>query len=80
MCTHNSARSQMAEGWAKHLFCDQYEIFSGGTVPTSVHPLAVQVMKEVGIDISKQKSKSVQQYINDSFDLVVTLCDSAKES
>ncbi len=79
LCTHNSARSQMAEGLLRALYGDRYEVLSAGTEPTSVHPLAVQVMAEIGIDISNHRSKSVEEFHNLSFDLVVTVCDRAKE-
>ena len=74
LCTHNSARSQMAEGLLRHLFGDKYEVFSAGTNPTSVHPLAIKVMAEIGIDISKQYSKSIDVYSDVDIDLAVTVC------
>jgi arsenate reductase len=80
LCTHNSARSQIAEGWMKSLFPKDYSVFSAGTEPTMVHPIAIQVMKEVDIDISGQTSKSVDQFVGQEFDYVITLCHSAKES
>ncbi|MCX7975323.1 MAG: arsenate reductase ArsC [Candidatus Aminicenantes bacterium] len=79
VCTHNSARSQMAEGFLRFLYGDFYEALSAGTEPTGLHPLAVKVMAEVGIDISQQKSKSVDEFLNQEIDLVITVCDSAKE-
>lgn len=80
LCTGNSCRSQMAEGWMRSLGGDQYEVFSAGTHPTTVNPMAVKVMKEAGIDISSQTSDSIETYINQSFDLVVTVCDRARET
>ncbi len=79
VCTHNSARSQMAEGILRHLYWDRYEVFSAGTKPSSVHPMAIKVMKEVGIDISDHRSKSVYEFLGEEFDYVITVCDSARE-
>jgi arsenate reductase len=80
LCTHNSARSQIAEGLMKQLFNDKYEVYSAGTEPSQINPYAVRVMKEIGIDISQHESKSVQKFLNDHFDYVITVCDRAKES
>ncbi len=74
LCTHNSARSQMAEGLLRALGGDRYEAASAGHVPTQVHPLAVQAMAEVGIDISHHRAKSVAEFLGQTFDYVVTLC------
>lgn len=80
LCTGNSCRSQMAEGILKSLD-PELEVYSAGTNPASqVNPKAVQVMKEIGLDISKNYPKSVEQFINDSFDYVITVCDNAKET
>jgi arsenate reductase len=80
LCTGNSARSQMAEGLVNHFLGDAWEAFSAGTHPTgSVHPLAIQVMSELGIDISHHRSKPVDEFRNASFDLVITVCDNAAE-
>ncbi len=79
ICTHNSARSQMAEGLLNHLYGSIYEAYSAGTSPSGVNPFAVKVLKEIGIDISKNKSKSIKEFEGMKFDLVVTVCDSAKE-
>ena len=80
LCTGNSCRSQMAEGFLKS-FDSKIEVFSAGTEPTyQVHPLAVQVMNELGVDISKNKPKSVSQFLSDTFDFVITVCGGAKES
>lgn len=80
LCTNNSARSQMAEGLLRYLHGDRYEIFSAGTDPTRVNPRAVAVMKERGIDISKQQTKSLDAYIKENFDYVVTVCNRAREA
>lgn len=80
LCTGNSCRSQMAEGWVRHLLGDRVEVASAGTHPAGyVHPLAIKVMAEVGVTISKQRSKSAAQFANDPWDLVITVCDSARE-
>lgn len=78
LCTHNSARSQMAEAWLHRLGGERYEVHSAGTVATGVHPLAVQAMAEVGLDISKQQSKTLQRYLNEPWDTIITVCDDAK--
>jgi arsenate reductase len=74
LCVANSARSQMAEGLARQMFGDRVEVASAGSVPTLVHPLAVAAMAEVGIDISGQRSKSVDDVNPAGFDLIITLC------
>ncbi len=80
LCTGNSCRSQMAEGFLKFVAQD-LEVYSAGTDPSSkVHPKAIQVMKEVGIDLSKNYPKTVNQFLNESFDYVITVCDNAKET
>ena len=76
LCTHNSARSQISEGLLRHLYGERYEVFSAGATPTSVHSLAVKVMKEIGIDISRQSSKSIEDFRGKNIDLVVTVCKS----
>ncbi|MDI6631718.1 MAG: arsenate reductase ArsC [Bacillota bacterium] len=80
LCTQNSCRSQMAEGWARHLKKGVIEAFSAGTAPAAVHPLAVRVMAEAGVDISGQRSKSIEEFRGQDFDAVITLCDEARES
>jgi len=80
LCTGNSCRSQMAEGILRYYGSNRYEAYSAGTHPSRVHPLAIQVMKEIGIDISGQRSKSVDEFKDKNFDFVVTVCDNAKES
>ena len=76
LCAHNSARSQMAEGFLRSFAGDRFEVQSAGTKLTSVHPLAVSVMRELGVDISKQTSKSVDE-VGEGWDVVVTVCDSS---
>jgi arsenate reductase len=80
LCTHNNARSQMAEGLMRRLGGAEVEAFSAGTEPGSVRPEAIEAMRSRGIDISGQCSKSVQEYLGQTFDYVVTVCDRAKES
>lgn len=70
----------MAEGLLRHLYGDRYEVYSAGTEPSSVNPHAVKVMEEIGIDISTHRSKSVNELINNNFDFIVTVCDTAKET
>ena len=80
LCTGNSCRSQMAEGWVRHDLGDRWEVASAGTFPArAVHPLAVRVMAEAGVDISSAKPKHVDTLANERWDLVVTVCDSARE-
>ena len=80
LCTGNSARSQMAEGLLRHESGGRFEVFSAGTRPSLVRPEAVAVMYELGIDISSQCSKSVDEFAGQSFDYVLTVCDNARES
>jgi len=80
LCTGNSCRSQMAEGFLKS-FDSELEVYSAGTKPAErVNPKAIQVMQEMGIDISKNYPKDVEQFVNESFDYVITVCDNAKET
>jgi arsenate reductase len=79
ICTHNSARSQMAEGLLRHLGGERFEVFSAGTEATYVRPLAIQAMAELGIDISQQRSKTLEKYLGEPFDEVITVCDTAAE-
>ena len=74
LCEHNSARSQMAEGLLRHQYGEKYEVFSAGANPTQVNPFAIKVMAEIGIDISKQYSKSIEEFRNKRIDLVVSVC------
>ncbi len=80
LCTHNSARSQMAEGLLHHLAGDRFEVHSAGTEATSVRPEAVRVMAEIGADISGQESKTLERYLGESFEYVITVCDDANEA
>lgn len=77
LCTHNSARSQMAEGLLRHLYGDKYEVFSAGATPTRVNPLAIKVLAEMQIDISKQRSKSIEEFRGRNIDLAVSVCESS---
>jgi arsenate reductase (thioredoxin) len=80
LCTHNSARSQMAEGTLRHLAGDRFEVCSAGTEATFVRPEAVSVMAEIGIDISGQESEALDRYLHEPFGHVVTVCDDANEA
>ena len=80
LCTHNSARSQMAEGLLRHLAGERFEVMSAGTVATQVRPLAVRAMDELGIDISGQESTNMARYVGEPFDYVITVCDEANEA
>ena len=80
ICTHNSARSQMAEAFLREMYGNRFEAKSAGIDPKGVHPLAVDAMREIGIDISGQRSKSLLEFRDESFDVVVTVCDHARES
>lgn len=80
LCTHNSARSQMAEALLRHVGGDHFEVHSAGTEPSRVHPLAIRAMGEIGLDITNNESKSLDQYLGDDFDYVITVCDQANES
>jgi arsenate reductase len=80
ICTHNSARSQMAEGFVNNLYGDRYEAFSAGIEKTEVNPFAIEVMKMAGIDISNQRSKSIEEFRGELFDYVVTVCDNARST
>jgi arsenate reductase (thioredoxin) len=80
VCTHNSARSQMAEGVLRELGGDRFEAFSAGTEATTVRPLAIRAMAELGIDISVQESKTLNRYLDQPFDKVITVCDQANET
>ena len=76
LCTHNSARSQMAEGLLRHFYDEKYEVFSAGASPTRVNPFAIEVMAEIGIDISNHTSKSIEEFRDKDIDLVVSVCTS----
>jgi arsenate reductase len=80
LCTHNSARSQMAEGLLRHLGAGRFRAFSAGTEAARVRPLAIRIMAEIGIDIAGQESKTLQRYLGEPFDAVITVCDDANET
>lgn len=80
LCTGNSARSQMAEGFLKNLGGNQYEVYSAGIAPVGVNPMTITVMDEIGIDISSQTSDAVNKELLDKIDLLITLCGDAREN
>ena len=80
LCTGNSARSQMAEGLLKHISKNECEVFSAGTKPSVVRPEAIKVLAEIGVDISQNRSKSVDEFAGKEIDYVLTVCDNAKEN
>ncbi len=80
LCTGNSARSQMAEGLLKHMCQSEFEVFSAGTKPTVIRPEAIQVLREINIDISKNRSKSIDEFVKEEIDYVLTVCDNAEEN
>ena len=80
LCTHNSARSQMAEGLLRALHGDRYEAYSAGTEPSRVNPYVARAMSEIGIDLSLHRSKHMNEFIDQDIDYVVTVCGNAKES
>jgi arsenate reductase (thioredoxin) len=80
LCTGNSARSQMAEGLLTHITQGEYVVYSAGTKPSIVRKEAIKVLAEIGIDISKNRSKSVDEFVNVEIDYVLTVCDNAKET
>ena len=79
LCTGNSARSQMGEGLLRHDAGERFEVKSAGVAPTGVKPEAIEAMREIGIDISGQRSKSVDAFTEEEFDYVITVCDNANE-
>lgn len=79
LCTGNSCRSQMAEGWLRDLAGTEFEVFSAGISPAGLNPVAVLVMREIGIDISRQRSKHTAEFLRQDFSYVITVCDSARE-
>jgi arsenate reductase len=79
LCTHNSARSQMAEGWLRALAGARVEAASAGTEATRVHPLAIRAMAEAGVDLAGQTSKTLERYLGEPWDWVITVCDAAAE-
>jgi arsenate reductase len=80
LCTHNSARSQMAEGFLRSLAGDRFEVASAGTEATRVHPLAIRAMAEIGIDLGRHTSKIVDELVEQPWDYVITVCDAANEA
>lgn len=80
ICTHNSARSQMAEGILREFCGEKFDVFSAGTAPSRVNPYAIRVMEEIGIDISEHSSKNLEKFEGSSFDYIITVCDDAREA
>jgi arsenate reductase (thioredoxin) len=80
LCTHKSARSQMAESLLRYLAGDRFEVMSAGTEATFVRPEVMKVMAELGVDVSRQESKTLERYLGEPFDYVVTVCDNANEA
>jgi arsenate reductase len=80
LCTHNSARSQMAEGWLRARGGDRFEVASAGTEQTKVNPLAIRAMAEVGIDLRGHTSKTLERFLDERWDWVISVCDAANES
>ncbi|HSL01708.1 MAG TPA: arsenate reductase ArsC [Rubrobacteraceae bacterium] len=80
LCTHNSARSQMAEGLLRHLGGDRFEVHSAGTEATRVRLEAISAMEEIGVDLSGQESKTLERYLGEEFEYVITVCDDANEA
>ena len=74
MCIHNAARSQMAEGLFRHIYGDNFDVYSAGSEPQTVDPLAIKCMEEIGIDISNHRSKSLKEFEGQEFDYVITVC------
>lgn len=79
LCTGNSARSQMAEGFLRHEGGGRFQVESAGVEPSHVRPLAIEAMSEVGIDISGHRSKSIEEFVGQDFDYMITVCDNANE-
>ncbi len=80
LCTGNSMRSQLAEGLLRHDLGEKIEVFSAGTHPCDVHPNTIEALAEIGVDTSSHRSKNVQEFVDHDFDLVITVCDSAKRN
>lgn len=80
LCTGNSARSQMAEAFLRSFGGDDFEVYSAGTEPNELHPMTTQVMSEANIDVSKQQSKHLNQFLGQSFDYIITVCDRARDN
>jgi arsenate reductase len=79
LCTGNSARSQIAEGYLRHLAGERFEVVSAGTEPSTVNPLSVEVMREAGVDLSGHHSKPVTEFLGQHFTYLITVCDGARE-
>ena len=79
LCTGNSCRSQMAEGWLRHFAGDMVQVYSAGTHPEGVNPLAIHAMQTAGVDVSHHTSNNIDDYMDINFDFVITVCDNAKE-
>ena len=79
LCTGNSCRSQMAEGWLRYFAKDTVNVYSAGTHPEEINPLAIEAMKEAGVDISHHTSNKIDNYMEINFDFVITVCDNARE-
>ena len=79
LCTGNSARSQMAEGYLRHVAADRFEVYSAGIEPKGLNPLATEAMREINVDISAQRSKDVRELPTAQFQYVITLCSNARE-
>jgi arsenate reductase (thioredoxin) len=79
ICKGNRARSQMAEGLLRHAAGDRFDVYSAGTTPSGISDLTIEVMREVGVDVSGQRSKSVDEYAGESFHQIITVCDSARQ-
>jgi ArsR family transcriptional regulator, arsenate/arsenite/antimonite-responsive transcriptional repressor / arsenate reductase (thioredoxin) len=79
LCTHNSARSQMAGGLLRKLGGDQVEVFSAGSEPTSIHPLAIKVMADAGVDLHQHETKHLNEFLGQDFDYIITVCDRVRE-
>ncbi len=79
LCTHNSARSQMAEGLLRKLGGDQIEVFSAGSEPTAIHPLTIKVLSKIGIDLSQHRAKHFDEFLGENFDYIITVCDRVRE-
>ncbi len=80
LCTGNSARSQMAEGLLKHICQGKYDVYSAGTKPSIVRPEAIKALKELDIDISNNRSKSIDEFADKKIDFILTVCDNAREN
>ncbi|MBP7087873.1 MAG: arsenate reductase ArsC [Candidatus Omnitrophica bacterium] len=80
LCTHNSARSQMAEGLLKNLYPDYFQVQSAGSHPGQVNPDAIKAMAQIGINISEQRSKSLKEFLDKEFDYIITVCDQANQT